>query len=124
MQEILLKAGYPKSMKSCEKDYKFLCRFFHGLQTEKVKRTFEVTTQDLWRPCPTRMEKTFKTPYPFANCFSRKEKDMMDMIISKTPAVLGGEMQAMFFTGTESCHCGIYKMKGQKGKDYVAAAQD
>ena len=33
-------------------------------------------------------------------------------------------MQAMFFTGTESCHCGIYKMKGQKGKDYVAAAQD
>lgn len=49
---------------------------------------------------------------------------MMDMIISKTPAILGGKMQAMFFTGTKSCHWGIYKMKGQKGKDYVAAAQD
>ena len=104
MQEILLKAGYPKSMKPCKKDYKFLCYYFHGLQTEKVKKTFEVTAQDLQRPCPTRMEKIFKTPYPFANCFSRKEKGMMDMTVFKTPDVFGGKTQAMFFTGTKSYH--------------------
>ena len=49
---------------------------------------------------------------------------MMDMIVSKTPAKLGGEQQAMFFVGSHSSHCGIYKMKGQTGKDYVGAAQD
>ena len=43
MQEVLLKAGYLKTMNACERDYDFICRYFHGLNKEKVKKTFEVT---------------------------------------------------------------------------------
>lgn len=49
---------------------------------------------------------------------------MMDMIVSKTPATLDSKTQTMFFTGTKSCHCGIYKMKDHQGKDCVATVQD
>ena len=30
----------------------------------------------------------------------------------------------MFFTGSKTKHCAVYKMKDQSGKSYIAAAQD
>ena len=71
MQNVLLQAGYPKSMKPAQQDYDFLRRFFGGLSADTVKKTFEITNQHLSRPPATRMEKNWKSHYPFNNCRNR-----------------------------------------------------
>ena len=50
MQNVLLQAGYPKSMKPTQRDYQFLRCFFGGLSADTVKKTFEITNQHLSRP--------------------------------------------------------------------------
>ena len=98
--------------------------FFGGLSADTVKKIFEITNQHLSRPPATCMEKNWKSHYPFNNCRNRDKYDYLNMIISKYPAIFGGESQAMFFTGSKTKHCAVYKMKDQSGKSYIAAAQD
>lgn len=97
MQNVLLQVGYPKTMKPVQRDYKFLRCFFGGLSADTVKKTFEITNQNLSCPPATCMEKNWKSHYPFNNCKNWDEHDYLDMIISKYPAVFGGKTQAMFF---------------------------
>ena len=61
MQNVLLQAGYSKSMEPVQRDYQFLCRFFGGLSADMIKKTFEITNQHLSRPPATCMEKNWKS---------------------------------------------------------------
>ena len=98
--------------------------YFLGVSTEKVKKTFENTTQ--WATnvmAGGKIRNTIQSPYPACNIHRRHEPVATDTIYAEVPAVdTGGQKNAQVFVGRKSLVVDIYGMKSDK--EFVNTLED
>ena len=68
-------------------DYESLRPYFAFLPVDRIKKTFERTTQLARMPAGTRLKWRFRSPYPALNVDRRNEPVATDTVFSDTPAV-------------------------------------
>jgi hypothetical protein len=87
--------------KKKEIDYRRFQPYFLNVPVEKVKRTFENTTQYATNVMAgDHIMQTIRSPYPALNVMRRNEPVATDTIYAGTPAIgTGGQKMAQLFVG-------------------------
>ena len=87
---------------------------FLGAPTDKIKATFEATTQFATNVMAgDKIQNTIKSPYPANNVRRRNEKVASDVIFASVPAVDDGSTMAQLFIGHSSLVSDAYGMKNE-----------
>eukprot|EP00955_Chlamydomonas_euryale_P021967 231985-Chlamydomonas_euryale.AAC.1 len=106
-----------------EPDYEKLQPFFLHVPVEKIKRTFQATTQYASeRSIGHQLFKTYKSPNPVLNLPRRHEAVATDTIYGACPAIDGGATYAQLFVGRSSGVIDIYGMCNSK--EFVNTLED
>ena len=114
----------PRIAKPSPINYEQYSPNFCYLPTERVRTTFEVTSQNMNMPPPTFMRKYHRSRNPAQNIYCRDEADSIDQIFSDTPFIDGGEKSAVIITGVKSHITACYKTMGSTEEDILGAFQD
>ena len=114
----------PRIAKPSKLNYKQFSPNFCYLPEERVRKTFEVTSQNMNMPPPTFLRKYHRSRNPAQNVYCRDEADSIDQIFSDTPSIDGGEKSAVIITGVKSHITACYKTKGSTEEDILGAFQD
>ena len=103
----------PKETKAKRFDYNKFRPYFLHIPLDKMRKTFENTTQFATKIISGRViQKTLKSPFPAHNVRRRNEPVATDTIYAATPAIASGGMQAaQIFIGRVSLVIDIYGMK-------------
>jgi len=97
--------------------------FFLGASNEKIKKTFEATTQ--YAPSVLsgeRIRRTLKTVYPAVNVPRRHEPVATDTIDGNCPSICGGHKSFQLYVGTKSKFISIHPMHSHK--EFVNTLED
>jgi hypothetical protein len=86
-----------QQVKDDPRDYEALRPCFAWLNSDIIRKTFEVTTLFAWLPLNTVLRKHFKALNPAMNVPPHDEPMATDTIQLDTPAINGGEKYAQFF---------------------------
>ena len=105
-------------------DHKATRPYFAWLPLDRIKKTFEMTTQFMKMPSSTYLQKRHQTLHPAANIIRRNEKVMTDTVYFDTPAVDGGETAAQIYTGRSSEFTSVHVLKGESKDDLLGTFQD
>jgi hypothetical protein len=100
-----------QQVKDDPRDYEALRPCFPWLNSDIIRKTFEVKTQFAWLPLNMVLRKRFKAPNPATNVPRRDEPMATDTIQLDTPAIDGGEKYAQFFVGVCSLLSDVHGMK-------------
>ncbi len=104
-----------------ERDWSTLQPLFAWASVDRIKETFNRTTQFARIPAG-RLKKRFKSPFPAANVRRRSEAVATDTVFSDTPAFATGQTCAQIFVGTETLYTDVYGMKTDK--EFVNTLED
>ena len=93
-------------------DYRKYAPFFLHVPVDKIRRTFERTTQNaLTVQSGQRIMQSIKSPFPAHNVWRRNEPVATDTIFANTPAICtGGQKMAQIFIGRKSLVIDVYGM--------------
>ena len=107
-----LEANSPVETKTKPIDYSIYRPQFLHVSPEKIRRTFEATTQNAAHVVSgVKLQQTLKSPNPALNVRRRHEAVATDTIYADTPAVdTNGHTCAQIFVGRTSLLCDIYGM--------------
>jgi hypothetical protein len=100
-----------QQVKDDPRDYQALCPCFTWLNSDIIRKTFEVMTQFARLPLNTVLRKCLKAPNPAMNVPRQDEPMATDTIQSDTLAINGGEKYAQFFVGVHSLLSDVHGMK-------------
>ena len=105
-------------------DYASYRPYFLHVPTEKVKRTFEATTQFAGSVVSGRnLLQTIQSPFPAHNVWRRNEPVATDTIFAQVPAIdTNGQTQAQLFIGRKSLVSDAYGMKTEA--EFVNTLED
>ena len=105
----------PKSTKASSPDYEAMRPHFLQVPVEKVRKTFENTTQYGVGITSNRgIQHIIKSPFPAHNVPRRNEPVASDTIFAETPAIFGGQEMAQFYCGRRSLVIDIFGMRSSK----------
>ncbi len=100
-----------KQRKKKEPDYERLRPYFNFVPVEKIRKTFECTTQYAANVVSgLHLYQTIKSPYPANNVKRRHEPVAVDIIFAECPAIEDGSTMAAFYVGRKSLVCDIFGM--------------
>ena len=93
-------------------DYEQYRPFFLHVPVEKVRKTFECTTQNAQNVMSGHVyQQTIKSPFPAHNVWRRNEPVATDTITAAVPAICtGGQKYAQIFVGRKSLVIDVYGM--------------
>ena len=104
----------PVTIKKKPIDYKKYRDHFLGIPAEKIKATFEATTQFATNVMAgNKIQNTIKSPYPANNVHRCNEPIASDTIFASVPAVDDGSTMAQLFIGRKSLVSDPYGMKNE-----------
>ena len=104
-------------------DYKSYIPYFLFVPEEKIRRTFQNSTQYATNvPVRRIIGKTYQSPYPFLNVRRRNEPVATDTVYAATPAINGGYKMAQIFVGRKSLVIHVYGMKTKS--QFINALED
>ncbi len=111
-----VETGPPRLLKDKEPDYAGYGPYFLHVPPEKIKRTFQVTTQHATNVMSGHnISQTIKSPFPANNVWRRNEPVSTDTIYAETPAVRsGGIKMAQIFVGHKSLVIDVFGIKTEK----------
>ena len=114
----------PWNVKGKPFNYDALRPYFLHAPREKVRKTFENTTQHAANAISGHIiQKTLKSPHPALNVWRRHEPVATDNIHGSTPAVdTGGQTYAQIFIGWKSLVIDVYGMGSDK--EFVNTLED
>lgn len=97
-------------------DYSIFRPYFLHVDTDKVRQTFQRTTQFATNVMSGhRIMQTIKSPFPAHNVWRRNEPVASDTIYAETPAICtNGQKMAQIFIGRTSLVIDIYGMSTEK----------
>jgi hypothetical protein len=103
----------PIEIKQRPFDYLKYRPYFLHVPPEKIRKTFQVTTQFATNVMSgPHIQQTIKSPYPAHNVLRRNEPVASDTIYAEVPAVdTGGQDRAQIFVGRRSLVIGFHGMK-------------
>ena len=104
--------SYEHSIKPVKIDYNKFRPYFLHVPIEKIRKTFENTTQHAVNVVSgSKIYQTMRSPYPANNVWRRNEPVATDTIFAEVPAVCtNGQMAAQYFVGRKSHFQSIYGM--------------
>ena len=104
----------PKTVKKTTPNYEQLRPYFLQVSAEKVRKTFENTTQFATAINTGRnLQQTIKSPNPAHNVFRRNEPVASDTIFAEEPAIGGSETMAQLFIGRKSFVSDVCGMRSE-----------
>ena len=104
-------------------DYSRYLPYFLNVPVEKIKKTFENTTQYATNVVSgVNFRHTLKSPYPANNVRRRNEPVATDTMQAGTPALNGGQTHLQFFVGRKSLVIDVYGMKSSR--EFVNTLED
>lgn len=105
-------------------DYERYRPYFLHVPIEKIRKTFERTTQHASNVVSGHhIQQTIRSPYPALNRHRRSEPVATDTIYSETAAVnTGGQKHAQVYVGRKSLVIDVYGMKSDK--EFVNTLED
>ena len=105
-------------------DYEKLRGYFLHVPVEKVRQTFNNTTQYATNMMSgINIQKTIQSPYPAHNVRRRHEPVATDTIFAQVPAIAtGGQKMAQIFVGRKSLVTNVYGMGSTK--EFVNTLED
>ena len=114
----------PREVKKRPIDYEKYKPYFLHVPTEKIRKTFDRTTQFASNVVSgIHITQTIKSPFPALNYKKRSEPVATDTIFAETPAVdTGGQKHAQIFIGRKSLLIDVYGMKSDK--EFVNTLED
>ena len=105
----------PKEVKKKPVDYERYRPYFLHTSTEKVRRTFQRTTQYATNIMSGRIiMQTLKSPYPANNVWRRNEPVASDTIFAAVAAVFCGHTMAQIYVGCRSLVIDVFGMSTEK----------
>ena len=104
----------PVQVETVEPAYDKLRPMFGWVSAERIKRTFQHTTQYARMPQGTLLKRMYKSPNPALNVHRRSEPVACDIVYSDTPAVDNGSTSAVIFVGTKTNVTDAYGIKTDK----------
>ena len=122
--EDTIEVGNAKELKPKPIDYQQYRPYFLHAPIEKIRRTFQATTQFASNVMSGHnLQQTIKSPYPAHNVWRRNEPVATDTIFGEVPAVgTGGQKMAQIFVGRKSLVIDVIGM-GSKG-EFVNTLED
>lgn len=114
----------PRQVKPAPIDYEKWRPYFLHAKLEKVRKTFENTTQFSSNVLSGRViQQTLKSPYPAHNVWRRNEPVATDTVFAEVPAVdSGGQTMAQGYVGRISMVIDIYGMNTEA--EFVNTLED
>ena len=105
-------------------DYERYKPYFLHVSTEKIRRTFQNTTQNAVNVMAgNKIQQTLQSPYPAHNVWRRNEPVATDTIFAEVPAVdTGGQTMAQIYVGRKSLVIDVYGMSSTK--EFVNTLED
>lgn len=99
------------AVKSRERDWERLRKYFAWLPKLVIQKTFDCTTQLARIPMSAHLQRHYKSPFPALNVKRRDEDVATDTVYADTPDIEHGHVAAQFFVGTTSLVSDIYGVK-------------
>ena len=99
------------AVKSRERDWERLRKYFAWLPKLVIQKTFDCTTQLARIPMSAHLQRHYKSPFPALNVNRRDEDVATDTVYADTPDIEHGYMAAQFFVGTTSLVSDVYGVK-------------
>ena len=114
----------PRQVNTKPYDYEKYRPYFLHVPIEKVRKTFERTTQYATNVMSgLKITQTIQSPYPALNVLRRNEPVATDTIFAEVPAVdTGGQTMAQIFVGRKSLVIDVYGMGTEK--EFVNTLED
>lgn len=104
-------------------DYSKYRPYFLHVPEEKIRKTFENTTQNATNIVSGHnILQTTKSPFPAHNVFRRHEPVATDTFYAETPAICGGDKMAQLFVGRKSLFISVHGMSTEK--EFVNTLED
>ena len=119
-----IETGPPRIQKDKTPDYEGFRPYFLHVPSEKIKRTFKVTTQHATNVMSGHnIMQTLKSPYPANNVWRRNEPVATDTIFAPTVAVdSGGIKMAQIFVGHKSLVTDVFGITNER--EFVNTLKD
>ena len=116
--------GYEHDVQTKPPDYKKYRPYFLHVPVEKIRKTFQNTTQFATNIMSgRRIEQTINSPYPAHNVWRRNEPMATDTIFAEVPAIdSGGQKMAQIFVGRKTLVIDVYGMSTEK--EFVNTLED
>ena len=105
-------------------DHEAMRPYVGWMSTDRIRKTFERTTQFMRMPSSTYLRKRHRSANPAANIFQRGESDATDTIFLDTPAVDGGQTSAQLFAGRHLKLASVHPLKDSGEDEILGAFQD
>ena len=99
------------AVKSRERDWERLRKYFAWLPKLVIQKTFDCTTQLARIPMSAHLQRHYRSPFPALNVKRRDEDVATDTVYADTPDIEHGHVAAQFFVGTTSLVSDIYGVK-------------
>lgn len=110
--KVQLEVKEPTEIKASKVNYEDYRPYFLNVPLEKVRRTFQVTTQYATNVMSgQRITQTIKSPFPANNVWRRNEPVASDTVFAAVPAVCtNGHTMAQIFVGRKSLVIDVHSM--------------
>ena len=99
------------AVKSRERNWERLQKYFAWLPKLVIQKTFDCTTQLARIPMSAHLQRHYRSPFPAINVNRRDENVATDTVYADTADIEHGFKAAQFFAGTTSLVCDIYGVK-------------
>ena len=115
LDDSTIEAGRELQVKKKPIDYDLYRPYLLGVPREKVRKTFENTTQFATNVMAgSKIQQTRQSPYPALNVHRRNEPVATDTFFSEVPAIdTNGQKHAQFYVGRKSLVIDIYGMSSK-----------
>ena len=99
------------AVKSRERDWERLRKYFAWLPKLVIQKTFDCTTQLARIPMSAHLQRHYRSPFPALNVNRCNEDVATNTVYADTADIEHGYKAAQFFAGTTSLVCDIYRVK-------------
>ncbi|CAJ1928442.1 unnamed protein product, partial [Cylindrotheca closterium] len=96
------------AVKSCERDWERLRRYFAWLPKLVIQKTFDCTTQLARIPMSAHLQRHYCSPFPALNVNRCSEGVATDTVYADTPDIEHGHVAAQFYVGISSLVSDVY----------------
>ncbi|CAJ1938442.1 unnamed protein product [Cylindrotheca closterium] len=96
------------AVKSRERDWERLRKYFAWLPKLVIQKTFDCTTQLARIPMSAHLQRHYRSPFPALNVNRRSEGVATDTVYADTPDIEHGHVAAQFYVGISSLVSDVY----------------
>ncbi len=123
-EDTTIEANPPLETKKKSIDYEKYRPYFLHVPVEKIRRTFQATTQNAVNVMSGhQILQTIQSPYPAHNVWRRNEPVASDTVYAEVPAIdTNGQKMAQLFIGRKSLVIDVYGMSTEK--EFVNTLKD